>query len=123
MAEEEKFYETLDKGLGLLEKELKPLKPGSMLSGEVVFKLYDTYGFPLDLTQSICKERQYAVDENGFNLEMEKQRKMARDARNKNTNVNVAVSDKDLSALKIALSKIRSEFIGYDATSCSSNAS
>jgi len=112
-SEEEKFYETLDKGLTLLEKELSGLKGGKVLAGGVAFKLYDTYGFPLDLTQVICKERGFNVDEAGFNSEMDKQRQMARDARGKNA---VAVSEiiaADIELLKRNFHEIKSEFVGY----------
>ncbi len=73
--EEEKFRETLDKGLKILEEEIKSTKK---LSGEIAFKLYDTYGFPLDLTQDILKEKNLEVDIAGFNSKMEKQRERAR---------------------------------------------
>ncbi|HOW17277.1 MAG TPA: alanine--tRNA ligase, partial [bacterium] len=62
LSEEEKFFETLDKGLSLLEKELASLSKGKKLNGQTAFKLYDTYGFPLDLTQMICKEKDIDVD-------------------------------------------------------------
>ncbi len=113
-AEEEKFYETLDKGLTLLEKEISMLKSGKVLPGEVAFKLYDTYGFPLDLTQMICKEKGYSVDENGFNSEMEKQRKMARDARGKGAAAVSEINNADIELLKRSFHEIRSEFVGYE---------
>lgn len=112
--EEEKFYETLDKGLGLLEKELSAMGPKGVLSGQTAFKLYDTFGFPLDLTQLICRERNITVDEKGFADEMEKQRKMARDARSKSMPVSSHLSDADLSALKKDFTSIRSDFVGYE---------
>ncbi len=116
--EEEKFYETLDKGLSLLEKELSTVKKDGHLNGQTAFKLYDTYGFPLDLTQMICKERGMDVDEKAFNDEMQKQRQMARDARSKNTTGKSDLSDQDLDVLKKHFSSIKSEFIGYE-TYCS----
>ena len=118
-SEEEKFYETLDKGLTLLEKEISSIKGGKILAGTVAFKLYDTYGFPLDLTQVICKERGFNVDEAGFNSEMDKQRQMARDARGKNT---IAVSEMiaaDIELLKRNFHDIKSEFVGYTNTKLS----
>ena len=118
-AEEEKFYETLDKGLTLLEKELSVMKGAKTLPGEIAFKLYDTYGFPLDLTQMICKEKGYLVDENGFNSEMDKQREMARSARGKNTFAASEVSNADIELLKRSFHEIRSEFVGYVDTSIS----
>ncbi len=77
-SEEEKFRETLASGLKILETETKGLKAGGVLKGEVAFKLYDTYGFPLDLTQDILKAKNIAVDNKGFEAAMEKQRDQAR---------------------------------------------
>lgn len=77
--EEEQFARTLDQGLKLLETELAQLQ-GQQIAGEVAFKLYDTYGFPLDLTQDIARERGLSVDEAGFEREMAQQRQRARDA-------------------------------------------
>lgn len=71
--EEEKFRETLEKGLKILEEEISKTK-NKKFSGEIAFKLYDTYGFPLDLTQDILKEKNIEVDVDAFNFEMEKQR-------------------------------------------------
>lgn len=112
--EEEKFYETLDKGLSLLEKELNAVKSGGMLNGQVAFKLYDTYGFPLDLTQMICKERKINVDELAFDKEMEKQRKLARDARTKNMVGKSDINNIDVDFFKLNASSFVSEFIGYE---------
>ncbi|MBI3293191.1 MAG: alanine--tRNA ligase [Deltaproteobacteria bacterium] len=74
--EEERFHQTLHRGLGLLEESLSRLGKGAhrKLPGEVVFKLYDSFGFPADLVQVICAEQQVGVDEEGFNALMEKQR-------------------------------------------------
>ncbi|TIC83694.1 alanine--tRNA ligase [Crenobacter intestini] len=77
-AEEIKFAETLDKGMGLLESALKDSP--KELGGETVFKLYDTYGFPVDLTADICREREIGVDMEGFEREMNAQRERARAA-------------------------------------------
>ncbi|KGQ25830.1 alanine--tRNA ligase [Gallibacterium anatis] len=77
--EEEQFARTLERGLALLDAELASLK-GNVLSGEVAFKLYDTYGFPLDLTADVCRERNISIDEEGFNREMEAQRERAQAA-------------------------------------------
>jgi alanyl-tRNA synthetase len=115
-SEEEKFYETLDKGLTLLEKEITAIKGGKTIPGDVAFKLYDTYGFPLDLTQMICKERGFSVDENGFNSEMEKQRKMARDARGKGAAAVSEIGSADIELLKRSFHEIKSEFVGYENT-------
>lgn len=75
--EEEKFRETLEKGLKILEEEISKTK-SQKFSGETAFKLYDTYGFPLDLTQDILKEKNLEVDLDTFNREMESQRERAR---------------------------------------------
>ncbi|MCC7516849.1 MAG: alanine--tRNA ligase [Pseudomonadales bacterium] len=77
--EEEQFARTLEHGLKILEADLVALQ-GSVIPGELVFKLYDTYGFPMDLTADIARERQLTVDEMGFEVEMEKQRARARAA-------------------------------------------
>jgi alanyl-tRNA synthetase len=75
--EEEKFRETLEKGLKILDEEILKTK-STKFSGEIAFKLYDTYGFPLDLTQDILKEKNIEVDLDTFNREMENQRERAR---------------------------------------------
>jgi len=76
--EEERFRETLGRGLKLLEEEASDLKQGDSLHGEIAFKLYDTYGFPLDLTQDILRGKGVEVDLNGFNAAMDEQKKKAR---------------------------------------------
>lgn len=78
--EEEKFRETLSTGLSLLEREIASLKnsEGSVLPGETAFKLYDTYGFPLDLTQTISEESGLGVDEEGFAEQMRKQKERSK---------------------------------------------
>jgi alanyl-tRNA synthetase len=78
--EENRFKRTLDRGLGLLEDETKKLEDGGELPGEVAFKLYDTFGFPLDLTQDALRSKGYSVALDGFNSAMEKQRADARAA-------------------------------------------
>ncbi|MCQ4307684.1 alanine--tRNA ligase [Pseudomonas stutzeri] len=77
--EEEQFAKTLEQGLKILEQDLAELK-GSVIPGEVIFKLYDTYGFPVDLTGDIARERELTLDEEGFEREMEAQRERARSA-------------------------------------------
>jgi alanyl-tRNA synthetase len=77
--EEEQFAKTLEQGLKILEQDLAELK-GSVIPGDVVFKLYDTYGFPVDLTGDIARERELTLDEEGFEREMEAQRVRARSA-------------------------------------------
>ena len=78
--EEERFKQTLERGLKLLDEETANLAKGKKLAGEAAFKLYDTYGFPLDLTQDILRQRGMEVDTDGFEKSMEQQRDMARAA-------------------------------------------
>ncbi|HKN31566.1 MAG TPA: alanine--tRNA ligase [Roseiarcus sp.] len=78
--EETRFRTTLARGLAILEEETRPLGPGGVLSGETAFKLYDTYGFPLDLTQDALRARGLSVDVDAFNAAMERQRAEARRA-------------------------------------------
>lgn len=115
--EEEKFAKTIDQGLGILtEMEEKMQKEGRKeLSGEDAFKLYDTYGFPIDLTAEILEEKGFSYDDAGFEKCMEKQRQTARGAR-KETNYMGADADvyNDID------SDITTEFSGYDKTTDSS---
>ena len=102
--EEELFAKTLEQGLKLLEGELKNLK-GNVIAGETVFKLYDTYGFPTDLTADIARERDLEIDQAGFEKEMAAQRQRARDAGKFSVDYNSVVQvDGD------------TQFDGYDAT-------
>ncbi|MDR9892249.1 alanine--tRNA ligase [Pseudenterobacter timonensis] len=77
--EEEQFARTLERGLALLDEELAKLS-GDTLDGETAFRLYDTYGFPVDLTADVCRERNIKVDEAGFEAAMEEQRRRARES-------------------------------------------
>jgi len=77
--EEEQFAKTLERGLALLDEELAKLQ-GDTLDGETVFRLYDTFGFPADLTADVCRERNLKIDEAGFEAAMEQQRQRAREA-------------------------------------------
>ena len=81
-AEEKRFVETLENGMRILDAELDALRgrADATLSGDVAFTLYDTYGFPLDLTADVCRERGVAVDESGFDAAMDRQREQARAA-------------------------------------------
>jgi len=81
-AEEERFFETIENGMSILDAALADLKAkgGTMLDGELAFKLHDTYGFPLDLTQDVCREQQVSVDEAAFDAAMTRQREQARAA-------------------------------------------
>ena len=76
--EEEKFLMTLDRGLKVLQTETKGISSGEVLGGNVAFKLYDTYGFPLDLTQDILKSENISVDVDGFNAALDEQKKRAK---------------------------------------------
>lgn len=76
ISEEEQFFKTLERGLSLLDEEME--KASGELSGEVAFKLYDTYGFPVDLTRIICQEKNISVDESGFEKCMEEQKSRSR---------------------------------------------
>jgi len=104
LKEEEQFAKTLEQGLKLLEGELAQLK-GSVIPGEVVFKLYDTYGFPTDLTADIARERDLTIDEAGFEKEMAAQRQRARDAGKFAIDYNSVVKVEG-----------ETQFDGYDAT-------
>ena len=106
-AEEEQFSKTLEQGLKILEQDLVDLK-GTVVPGDVVFKLYDTYGFPMDLTADIARERSLTVDEAGFEREMEAQRVRARSASSFGLDYNTLV--------KV---DVPTEFIGYNATQAS----
>ena len=112
--EEEKFNRTIDQGLGILaEMEDEMAKNGeTTLSGENAFKLYDTYGFPLDLTKEILEEKGFAVDEEGFAKAMQVQRETARAARG-TTNYMGA----DVTVYQSIDPAITSEFNGYDRVS------
>jgi alanyl-tRNA synthetase len=92
-AEEKSFNQTLDRGLHLFEGEAQNLEQGSVFPGDVAFKLYDTYGFPLDLTQAMARERDMTVDEPRFQILMEEQRQRARAAQHK---VVVSAEDREL---------------------------
>ncbi|EJM65912.1 alanine--tRNA ligase [Pseudomonas sp. GM50] len=104
-AEEEQFAKTLEQGLKILEQDLAELK-GDVVPGDVVFKLYDTYGFPMDLTGDIARERSLTIDEEGFEREMEAQRVRARSASSFGMDYN--------SLVKV---DVATEFTGYTAHS------
>ncbi len=115
--EEEKFLKTIDQGLSILsdmEKELEK-KGEKVLSGEDAFKLYDTYGFPMDLTQEILEEKGFSIDEEGFQKAMEVQRTTARKAR-KVTNYMGA----DETVYESIDPAVTTEFVGYDQLTCKS---
>ena len=104
--EEDSFLRTLDKGISLLSTAMDELKANgkTQLDGVQAFRLFDTYGFPLDLTELICRENGYTVDEAGFSVEMEKQKARARNA--------AAVENGDWEVI----SEGEQKFVGYDYT-------
>ena len=102
--EEEQFARTLERGLALLDEELAKLT-GDTLDGETAFRLYDTYGFPVDLTADVCRERNLKVDEAGFEAAMEEQRRRARESSGFGADYN--------SMIRVDSA---SEFKGYDHT-------
>jgi alanyl-tRNA synthetase len=101
-AEEERFFETIENGMAILDSALGALPKGGILDGETAFKLHDTYGFPLDLTADVCRERDMSVDEAAFDEAMNKQKQQARAA-------GKFKMDADL-----AYSGVATEFKGYD---------
>ncbi|RKR54310.1 alanyl-tRNA synthetase [Yokenella regensburgei] len=100
--EEEQFARTLERGLALLDEELAKLS-GDTLDGETAFRLYDTYGFPVDLTADVCRERNIKVDEAGFEAAMEEQRRRARESSGFGADYNAMIRVDEAS-----------EFKGYD---------
>ncbi|USD60132.1 alanine--tRNA ligase [Vibrio sp. SCSIO 43140] len=107
--EEENFGRTLERGMTILTEALDNLGDEKVLDGETVFKLYDTYGFPADLTNDVAREREFAIDEEGFEKAMEAQRQRAREAGQFGTDYNAAIKvDTD------------TEFCGYTGTEGSS---
>ena len=107
--EESKFLETLDKGLKILQEENDKNKEGNIFSGKVAFKLYDTYGFPLDLTEDVLKENNKKVNIIDFNIEMEKQKEMSKKSwKGDNESKNQVFWHKIIQEIKPTL------FIGYD---------
>ncbi|EMA3773528.1 alanine--tRNA ligase [Vibrio cholerae] len=102
--EEENFGRTLDRGMSILNDALDQLS-GQVLDGETVFKLYDTYGFPADLTNDVARERGFSIDEAGFEQAMEEQRQRAREAGQFGTDYNSLIK-----------SATNTEFCGYAAS-------
>jgi len=100
--EEERFGETLEKGMGILNAALAGLSKGGRLDGQTAFTLYDTFGFPLDLTADVCREREVEVDEAGFEAAMARQREQARAA------------GKFKAAEVLEYSGVATQFVGYE---------
>jgi len=107
--EEENFGRTLERGITILNEALDNLK-GKELDGETVFKLYDTYGFPADLTNDVAREREFTIDEVGFEKAMEAQRKRAREAGQFTTDYNESINV-----------DATTKFLGYEGTESQSN--
>lgn len=109
--EEQNFNKTIDQGLAILNTMMEDLQKSGekVLSGENTFKLYDTYGFPIDLTIEILEEKEFSVDEDGFKEAMENQRQTARDAR-ETTNY----MGKDVTIYQSIDASVESKFVGYD---------
>jgi len=113
-AEEEQFFRTIENGLEILDEELRKLKGAAtgkslVLSGEIAFKLYDTFGFPLDLTRVICTEQGITVDEKDFEKHMQEQQTRSR--KNWKGSGEKAIDQK---YLDLVAQGIRPEFVGYD---------
>ena len=106
--EEEQFGKTLERGLQILDNELDALE-GSIIPGDVVFKLYDTYGFPADLTADIARERDLTIDQDGFDTAMAEQRTRAQQANNFGKDYNDVLKVED-----------KTEFLGYKTLTASS---
>lgn len=115
--EEEKFLETIDDGLVRLNANIEEMKASGekLLDGKKAFKLYDTYGFPIDLTEEILKEEGFDVDMAGFEAEMEDQKRRAREARD---DKNIGWTNQDNKHLFEGLSN---EFLGYEKNECQGN--
>ena len=115
--EEESFLRTLDKGIGMLNDAMDQLKAEDKteLDGVQAFRLFDTYGFPLDLTELICRENGFTVNEEQFNVEMQKQKERARNAAAVENSDWVEV-DSSSSSTSQASSSREQQFVGYDYT-------
>lgn len=115
-AEEEKFILTLKNGENILNKLLENNKDNKIISGEDAFKLYDTYGFPFDLTNEICKEKGFQVDKEGFDKCMSKQKELARSARSQDESMHRQSKDlldfKDPSTFVYSYENIKAKIIG-----------
>ena len=118
--EEDSFLRTLDKGISMLDKAMADLKAQGKteLDGVQAFRLFDTYGFPLDLTELICRENGFTVDEQQFNVEMQKQKERARNAAQVENSdwVTVAGDSATGTDCNATLSQREQQFVGYDYT-------
>jgi alanyl-tRNA synthetase len=119
-AEEEQFFKTLERGLNLLDEEIDSLGAGKKLSGQMAFRLYDTFGFPLDLTTIICRERGIEVDEQGFIDAMQVQKQQSRKNWKGSGDDAVANIYHDVQKF-LAGDSLSTSFDGYEQLSLSSN--
>jgi alanyl-tRNA synthetase len=115
--EEEQFNQTLDNGLKLFDEFTSKLT-GNIISGKVAFTLYDTYGFPLDLTKNLAEEKGFIINEDEFNMEMENQKRQSKNASNFKNNQEELIWKSTNEANNTDYEHIESEFIGYEKTSC-----
>ncbi|EOR23722.1 alanyl-tRNA ligase [Niallia nealsonii AAU1] len=106
-SEEERFHETLNEGLAILSEVIEKAKGNGVIAGEDIFRLYDTYGFPVELTEEYAEEQGLRIDHEGFEKEMESQRDRARKARQE-------VDSMQVQSGVLGNIKVESEFIGYD---------
>lgn len=111
--EEEKFLDTLERGLSILNKSTQNIPSGGVLNGDIAFKLYDTYGFPLDLTQDILKSKNISVDTTAFDIALDEQRNRAKWAGS-----GASKEEKIWHILKEKLAE--TNFVGYENDSCDS---
>lgn len=102
--EEKRFIQTLDQGMSILEEAISKID-GNVISGDIAFKLYDTFGFPLDLTADVAREKGLTIDLDGFDLAMDKQKERARNAGDFDAKKNAVIIDKE------------TNFLGYESTS------
>lgn len=105
-AEEKKFYETLESGLAVLQKEVEKLQPGELFSGQTAFLLHDTYGFPLDLTEDALKMYKTRVDADSFTRAMDAQKRRSREDR----------KSKGITFTSTKIDAPKTEFLGYNST-------
>lgn len=116
--EERRFYETLDQGIHMLQEIIHahPADRPRVIAGTEVFRLYDTYGFPVELTREIAEEHKFTIDEDGFRAEMERQRERARRA-----HVQKDYTDQQREVYRELQKQVESIFVGYEQTECSTN--
>ncbi len=114
-SEEERFLETMDRGLDLLNEEIAKLGKTRKISGKVVFSLYDTYGFPVDLTEDVARSEGIDIDLEGFQEEMQKQRAKSHKAREDGIVRDIQTTKEDAD-----LAVVSQEFVGYNMLSCHS---